>query len=247
MLGKRSRPAIGKKSGIINTVTSPRSSLDGWVLQSPRRFKSNYCDHGGGVGLGIVIALDNNNKSSNTYNVGSCGGEILAKYAICNQFSSPSNPINVKNPSFSTRIEINKSKEDEIMEEEFTYVTCYGPNKSTTTKVYYSGNEFAQFHGKPKIGVFNISSPAKFLDDCSSEPDFLSSCHLCKKGLIDKDIYMYRGEKAFCSEECRQRQIGIDERKEQCRSEASRSVELSTSPCGYAKRSQIFSNGIVAI
>ena len=58
-----------------------------------------------------------------------------------------------------------------------------------------------------------------------------------------------RGEKAFCSEECRQRQIMNDERKDKCRSEASRSVELSSSPYGYANtpRGQIFSTGIVAI
>ncbi|XP_043692869.1 FCS-Like Zinc finger 12-like [Telopea speciosissima] len=33
-------------------------------------------------------------------------------------------------------------------------------------------------------------------------PDFLNSCHLCRKKLHGRDIYMYRGEKAFCSTEC---------------------------------------------
>ncbi|GAB2218207.1 hypothetical protein Droror1_Dr00001426 [Drosera rotundifolia] len=58
------------------------------------------------------------------------------------------------------------------------------------------------------------------------EVDFLSSCYLCRKSLHGKDIFMYRGEKAFCSGECRQRQIAMDEwNEQQCRSEASRSVD----------------------
>ncbi|CAO2841661.1 unnamed protein product [Amaranthus hypochondriacus] len=254
MLGKRSRPVIGKligvlRSRIVDSITSPRSPLDCKVLQSPRRLK-NYCidQKGGGVGLGIIVALDNKSSSSTKNDVGSCGGEILAKYAICSQIWS--NPINVNNLSYVQNDEKNLCIEDEMMEEEFTYVTCHGANKSTT-RVYYCGNEFAH---QPKIcnkiGVFNISSPANFLDEfCDSESDFLSSCCWCKKGLHGKDIYMYRGEKAFCSEECRQRQIMKDERKDKCRSEASRSMELSSSTYGYAKapRGQIFSTGIIAI
>ncbi|XAR54864.1 hypothetical protein NMG60_11030183 [Bertholletia excelsa] len=46
-------------------------------------------------------------------------------------------------------------------------------------------------------------------------PHFLDACFLCKKPLGDnKDIFMYRGDTPFCSEECRQEQIEIDEAKE---------------------------------
>lgn len=264
MLGKRSRPAIGKlagvlRSGIIDTMTSPKSPLNYRALQSPKSLKSYYYDQQGGVGLGIIVALDN--KSS--CNVGCPGGEILAKYAIRSQFSTRSNPINVS-PSNKTKIEKNilngklrKEKEEEMMEvfdEEFTYVTCRGPNKSTTTRIYYDGvSEYGHHQSigpkiSKKIGVFNISSPARFSDEiCNSDSDFLSSCHLCRKGLHGKDIFMYRGEKAFCSAECRQRQIKIDERKEQCRSEVSRSGEVSSSSYSYTSRGQIFSTGIVAV
>ncbi|PKU59513.1 FCS-Like Zinc finger 13-like [Dendrobium catenatum] len=41
--------------------------------------------------------------------------------------------------------------------------------------------------------------------------DLLSCCYLCRKSLHGKDIYMYRGEKAFCSKECRYEQIVTDE------------------------------------
>ncbi|KAG2269056.1 hypothetical protein Bca52824_063611 [Brassica carinata] len=46
--------------------------------------------------------------------------------------------------------------------------------------------------------------------------DFLRCCSLCKRHLVSgRDIYMYsRGDRAFCSLECRQQQITVDERKE---------------------------------
>ncbi|XVF86978.1 hypothetical protein PTKIN_Ptkin18bG0083800 [Pterospermum kingtungense] len=44
---------------------------------------------------------------------------------------------------------------------------------------------------------------------------FLKSCHLCHKNLsLDKEVYMYRGDQGFCSIECRDRQMVLDEMKE---------------------------------
>lgn len=41
--------------------------------------------------------------------------------------------------------------------------------------------------------------------------NFLSLCYTCKKNLEQsEDIYIYRGEKAFCSQECRNREMMID-------------------------------------
>ncbi|XVF25284.1 hypothetical protein REPUB_Repub13aG0199800 [Reevesia pubescens] len=49
---------------------------------------------------------------------------------------------------------------------------------------------------------------------------FLQSCRLCHKNLsLDKEVYMYRGDQGFCSIECRNRQIELDEIRE---------LELST-------------------
>ncbi|CAF2212824.1 FCS-Like Zinc finger 17-like [Brassica rapa] len=48
-----------------------------------------------------------------------------------------------------------------------------------------------------------------------AERCFLKTCHLCMKQLHqDKDIFMYRGDLGFCSRECRESQILIDEKKE---------------------------------
>ncbi|WOK99875.1 hypothetical protein Cni_G08587 [Canna indica] len=46
---------------------------------------------------------------------------------------------------------------------------------------------------------------------------FLMACGLCKRRLgPGRDTFIYRGEIAFCSLECRQLHINQDERKEKC-------------------------------
>ncbi|XP_008777180.2 FCS-Like Zinc finger 10-like [Phoenix dactylifera] len=46
-----------------------------------------------------------------------------------------------------------------------------------------------------------------------SRTDFLSFCYSCKRKLKEEDdIYIYRGEKAFCSCECRAQEILIEEK-----------------------------------
>lgn len=63
-------------------------------------------------------------------------------------------------------------------------------------------------------------------------PDFLSRCCLCDKRLDGLDIYMYRGEKAFCSSECRCQQMLLDDRAAKCGSSEAliRSGDYSVSP-----------------
>ncbi|OEL19624.1 hypothetical protein BAE44_0019356 [Dichanthelium oligosanthes] len=44
---------------------------------------------------------------------------------------------------------------------------------------------------------------------------FLKACSLCRRDLSPtKDVYMYRGDQGFCSEECRWQQILVDEGRE---------------------------------
>ncbi|OAY23330.1 FCS-Like Zinc finger 6 [Manihot esculenta] len=57
---------------------------------------------------------------------------------------------------------------------------------------------------------------------------FLRVCSLCKRRLIPgRDIYMYRGDSAFCSLECRQQQMNQDERKEKCSLASKKEVATS--------------------
>ncbi|KAK4266068.1 hypothetical protein QN277_027041 [Acacia crassicarpa] len=252
MLGNKPRPMIGKLSellisgaraaALMDTAGSPRGPLDMSckMQSSPRGLKSYDL---GGVGLGIVVAL---NKS------GEAGREILPKSAICSPGLTRSEPIPVrslKNPADGFHGGVNEIELGSL--EDYTYVTCHLPNK-TFTKVYYDGGEAENLRiGYNENIKPNVCNPRRTNPEsvCETEPfyptsDFLSSCHLCRKKLHGKDIYMYRGEKAFCSPECRSSQIMMDERKEQCRSEASRSVEVSSSPYN---RDQIFSTGILAL
>ncbi|GLU05484.1 hypothetical protein SLE2022_225840 [Rubroshorea leprosula] len=94
----------------------------------------------------------------------------------------------------------------------------------------FSGNSQSASFSRPlRYGRSNslrnpatpVSSPrsvsVRFYDSgCEDHPPyFLDSCFLCNKPLADnKDIFMYRGDTPFCSEECRQRQIEIDEGEE---------------------------------
>ncbi|PRQ48845.1 putative Zf-FLZ domain-containing protein [Rosa chinensis] len=52
---------------------------------------------------------------------------------------------------------------------------------------------------------------------------FLRTCGLCKRSLASgRDLYMYRGDTAFCSLECREQQMKQDERVEKCKGVASK-------------------------
>ncbi|GMI88540.1 hypothetical protein like AT1G74940 [Hibiscus trionum] len=186
MLGKKSRPVVGKFSDLLiprnkPSFFNPRIPSD--LPKTSKRY--DIC----GVGLGIVAALE---KSTFT---GCCNR------AICSSNLNPS------------------------------------------TKVYYNGDE----QRKNNNGSDNFNPETRFSEDdvVYSTSDFLSFCHLCRKNLHGKDIYMYRGETGFCSAECRSRQIMMDERKEHYRSKASSSAKFSTSP--YNNADQIFSTGILAI
>ncbi|XP_010931679.2 uncharacterized protein [Elaeis guineensis] len=71
---------------------------------------------------------------------------------------------------------------------------------------------------------------------------FLEFCYLCRKRLQEgKDIYMYRGDRAFCSVECRCKQIFMDEesgRRDNCSlaASASAAAERGGAPAARHRR-----------
>ncbi|KAI3682001.1 hypothetical protein L2E82_50312 [Cichorium intybus] len=85
------------------------------------------------------------------------------------------------------------------------------------------------------------------------QPHFLDACFLCKKPLgHNRDIFMYRGDTPFCSEECRSEQIDIDESKEKNKNlsasmKALRKKEKSeTSPNKSSKKYPFYSGAVAA-
>ncbi|KAL9239686.1 hypothetical protein vseg_013985 [Gypsophila vaccaria] len=74
---------------------------------------------------------------------------------------------------------------------------------------------------RQKPGIFTIASPVeeavdRRIDVFSSEIcGFLEKCCFCRKKLPNNvDIFMYSYLQAFCSRECRQKQIDIDKHLE---------------------------------
>lgn len=102
------------------------------------------------------------------------------------------------------------------LSEDYTCVITHGPNPKTThifgdCILECRNNEFTNsllVNEKQEI-QFSAEVPASF-----PSSDFLSFCYSCKKKLEGEDIYMYRGEKAFCSWSCRSQEILIEEAME---------------------------------
>ncbi|KAG5034586.1 hypothetical protein JHK87_009496 [Glycine soja] len=64
--------------------------------------------------------------------------------------------------------------------------------------------------------VWAMVSPRNHSEDTT--PDFLRVCFLCKRRLVPaRDIFMYKGDSAFCSSECREQLMKQDERKDKYR------------------------------
>lgn len=83
------------------------------------------------------------------------------------------------------------------------------------------------------------------------QPHFLDACFLCKKPLGNRDIFMYRGDTPFCSEECRAEQIDIDEAKEKNKNlsasmRALRKKEQSETATNKTSKKYPFHSGAVA-
>ncbi|KAL6843663.1 hypothetical protein ACP4OV_026234 [Aristida adscensionis] len=84
----------------------------------------------------------------------------------------------------------------------------------------------AGFSGHSASPLKPAASPRRpgrmFCDPCDDAGElpghhhYLDVCFRCRRPLAgNRDIFMYRGDMPFCSEECRQEQIEIDEAREQ--------------------------------
>uniref|UniRef100_A0A1J3ERY2 FLZ-type domain-containing protein n=1 Tax=Noccaea caerulescens TaxID=107243 RepID=A0A1J3ERY2_NOCCA len=97
-----------------------------------------------------------------------------------------------------------------------------------------------QVVNKSAVMVTAIASAASDLCRGTNYPDsgFLERCFLCRRKLLPaKDIYMYKGDRAFCSVECRSKQMIMDEeeslRRDNCSfTTKSESPAPATSPSG---------------
>ncbi|XVF38744.1 hypothetical protein REPUB_Repub20aG0128000 [Reevesia pubescens] len=89
-------------------------------------------------------------------------------------------------------------------------------------------------NSKTKLISSSSSSATNSQLNYPTVPSFLEQCFLCKQKLLPgKDIYMYKGDRAFCSVECRCKQIFMDEeetlKKENCSLAAMKPSSTSSS------------------
>lgn len=169
MIGKLSELLISvNKSGYLDVGTNPRSPLD-LKSPSPRGLKRYDI---GGVGLGIVAALEKSGSDD------SCN-----KHAICSSNLNRSEKNGVIVNSGKNCVRFSSCLED------YTFVTSHGVGKSSSTKVYYDGiqqiSSSSSGHDRNRFGDVKeeVTYPTS---------DFLSHCQLCRKKLHGRDIYMYR-------------------------------------------------------
>ncbi|TKY44500.1 hypothetical protein E2542_SST30776 [Spatholobus suberectus] len=112
-------------------------------------------------------------------------------------------------------------------------------NINNSTDVVSSAKPAANFRGTTTYGIFyasplNIGSHFLF-----PTPHFLNSCNLCDKHLHGVDIFIYRGERAFCSAECRETHIRNNDYEDKCRSRVMKPLDCSIPPCSAAPVSTI--------
>ncbi|WMV42811.1 hypothetical protein MTR67_036196 [Solanum verrucosum] len=112
------------------------------------------------------------------------------------------------------------SASDIELSEDYTCVRTRGPNAKVThifcdCILECHNNELPNFckNANEKTVLPEVTDSSEVLTSFPSS-DFLRFCSSCKKRLDGKDIYMYRGEKAFCSLDCRSEAILIDEEME---------------------------------
>ncbi|XWS24713.1 hypothetical protein CRYUN_Cryun27aG0007100 [Craigia yunnanensis] len=219
--GGKKRPTINLK--LFSTLSESFSNPN--PTKSPRNFQD------GVVGLGIVATMTDSTHT---------------RQAICFAPSPRSTPIPIVSsakPAANFRGGLNSENFDELSENYTCVISHFGDN--LMKKHVHFGDD------KKNCSVFTASftSPGKnsigqFKREFWSD-DFLTSCHLCKRKLHGLDIFIYRGEKSFCSAEYREKQITSDDHKEICGAEARsrKPLDCSVSPCSGT---QVFFAGVVA-
>ncbi|GLU22179.1 hypothetical protein SLE2022_382720 [Rubroshorea leprosula] len=121
------------------------------------------------------------------------------------------------------------------LSEDYTCIISHGPNPKTThifcDCILECHNELTNFD-EEELG-FRVEFPPlpKFPEGSTTYPsdEFLSFCYSCKKKLEkDEDIYIFRGEKAFCSFDCHSEEIfALEEMEKTCSNSSKGSPEPS--------------------
>ncbi|KAM0963030.1 hypothetical protein ACFX15_021621 [Malus domestica] len=145
---------------------------------------------------------DFSNKTENSH-LGSSSSVSSRSPEKTSPFESASSGLETMN---STRVFTSCLSVSEMeLSEDYTCVISHGPNPKTTH--IFDNCIVESSDGVPEFSPGRKSNGSSYLSE-----SFLSFCDNCKKNLgHGKDIFMYRGEKAFCSRECRYQEMLLEE------------------------------------
>ncbi|XP_020105270.1 protein MARD1-like [Ananas comosus] len=170
-------------------------------LIKPLDLKSWDCNS---VGLGLVNSLaDDTAPWSRTVLLGleARMNTLSSKFNLNLLECNPESSLEATNTALQARNSILVS---EIVDsEDYTCVISRGPNPKTT---HIFGDFILETRTEEIVSPLAVeSSEEPILEPCGG---IFGMCGYCKKTLGEgEDIYMFRGEEAFCSSDCRERFI----------------------------------------
>lgn len=197
------RELTGKCVSGAEALRSPTSILDRRAL-SPFGYeaisttKKSLCKrdkiNSKGIGLALLDAPEDGHADQNSTK----GNVLFGKQLRIKIPPTPPAPSSSGYENSGIQTGVMCLSEMELCEE-YTCVKSHGPNPRTT-------HIFEDY-------IVNTSSFSSSPRDShsASGTNFLSLCYTCKMQLDHtKDIFIYRGERAFCSRECRYREMVLD-------------------------------------
>ncbi|XP_074583728.1 FCS-Like Zinc finger 8-like [Curcuma longa] len=214
------RSFSSKRFADIEAAMSPTSILETRPFSSSANLsqpKKPPFDAIEPIGLGIVDALNGEKARENSQRrMVVFGPQLKIQIPTVASVEFPNSPIEfgVKNKEsqlalFSparisaghevSAVSRSISMSEMELSEDYTRVISHGPNPKTT-----------HIFDNCILEPCNDESIAAVKEN--SAEGFLTSCHACKQVLgPGTDIFMYRGDKAFCSTNCRHHEMLIDE------------------------------------
>lgn len=184
------------------------------LTQSCNQSFANFCSESKAFGMSSPQLIDQGSQGVNSF---------------CNKPSSLPVPISSSHGFLSSL----SAREIELSED-YTCIISHGPNPKTThifgdCILDCQTNELANFGKKEEPGIKSSQdgdNPEGLTP--SQSADIFRFCYFCKKRLEEgEDIYIYRGEKAFCSFECREEAIFADKSEKSYNNSAESSPESS--------------------
>ncbi|KQK08550.1 protein MARD1 [Brachypodium distachyon] len=197
----------------LDAVRSPTSPLDllftGLGTKSPR---SSFLDAsqnqkillGDRVGLGLVDSLSDENPTPLGSRKVLLGSEMRITDNLTRKNSSSAliqaGGVEQKDENMSDGLNGSiMSLDDIVNSEDYTCVVSHGPNPRTT---HIFGDHVFEFQGEQLMP--DESGCEESLAPHLNGGMMSFCCFCCEKLKEDKDIYMYQGDKTFCSMECRE-------------------------------------------